>query len=106
MHDHDDTQKFIAKLLENHRVFLFMKGNKSFPQCGFSAAVVEILKRHGAPFEPFNVLSDPAVREERVAFGTSGHRGSSRGRSWHRGSSRRSSRRRSSRRRSSRPRPR
>jgi monothiol glutaredoxin len=63
MHDHDDTQKFIAKLVENNRVFLFMKGNKSFPQCGFSAAVVEILKRHAVPFETFNVLSDAAVRE-------------------------------------------
>lgn len=63
MHDHDDVQKFIAKLVENHRVMLFMKGNKTFPQCGFSAAVVEILKRHQVPFETFNVLSDPAVRE-------------------------------------------
>lgn len=63
MHDHDDVQKFIAKLVGDHKVMLFMKGNKSFPQCGFSAVVVEILKRHGVPFETFNVLSDAAVRE-------------------------------------------
>jgi monothiol glutaredoxin len=63
MPDHQDVQKFIANLVANNKVMLFMKGNKTFPQCGFSAVVVEILKRHGVPFETFNVLSDPAVRE-------------------------------------------
>lgn len=63
MHDHDAVQKFIAHLVANNKVMLFMKGNKTFPQCGFSAAVVEVLKRHGVPFETFNVLSDAAVRE-------------------------------------------
>jgi monothiol glutaredoxin len=58
-----DVQKYIAQLVANHRVLLFMKGNKSFPQCGFSAAVVEVLKRHGVPFETINVLQDQAVRE-------------------------------------------
>ena len=33
----------IEKLIHDHRVMLFMKGNKSFPQCGFSATVVGIL---------------------------------------------------------------
>ena len=63
MQSQDDVQKFIAHLVANNKVMLFMKGNKSFPQCGFSAAVVEVLKRHGAPFETFNVLQDAAVRE-------------------------------------------
>jgi len=63
MQAHEDVQKFIAHLVANNKVMLFMKGNKSFPQCGFSAVVVEILKRHAVPFETFNVLSDPAVRE-------------------------------------------
>lgn len=59
----DQTQKFIEHLVTNNRVMLFMKGNKMFPQCGFSAAVVEVLKKHGVPFEAFNVLSDMNVRE-------------------------------------------
>ncbi|MBL8742952.1 MAG: Grx4 family monothiol glutaredoxin [Myxococcales bacterium] len=42
---------------------LFMKGNKSFPQCGFSATVVGILKELGTPFETANVLADPALRD-------------------------------------------
>lgn len=58
-----DTQKYIAHLVANNRVVLFMKGNKTFPQCGFSAAVVEVLKRHAVPFETVNVLQDQAVRE-------------------------------------------
>ena len=58
-----DVHKYIAHLVANNRVVLFMKGNKSFPQCGFSAAVIEVLKRHGVPFETVNVLQDQAVRE-------------------------------------------
>jgi monothiol glutaredoxin len=58
-----DVQKYLAHLVANHRVVLFMKGNKTFPQCGFSAAVVEVLKRHGVAFETINVLQDQAVRE-------------------------------------------
>jgi monothiol glutaredoxin len=59
----DNTKKFIEHLVQTNRVCLFMKGNKSFPQCGFSGAVVDILKRHGADFFAFNVLSDNNVRE-------------------------------------------
>jgi monothiol glutaredoxin len=58
-----DVHKYIAHLVASNRVVLFMKGNKSFPQCGFSAAVIEVLKRHGVPFETVNVLQDQAVRE-------------------------------------------
>jgi monothiol glutaredoxin len=56
-------RKHIDDTVRTHRVVLFMKGNKSFPQCGFSAQVVEILKKHGADFHAVNVLSDHAVRE-------------------------------------------
>jgi monothiol glutaredoxin len=40
-----------------------MKGNKHFPQCGFSNQVVQILKSTGTKFETVNVLQDPAIRE-------------------------------------------
>ncbi len=59
----DDTQKFIAQLIRDNRVMLFMKGNRLFPQCGFSSVVVDILKSHKIPFGTFNVLQDMAVRE-------------------------------------------
>lgn len=59
----DQTKNFIEHLIQTHPVLLFMKGSRSFPQCGFSAAVVEVLKRHGVDFHVFNVLSDANVRE-------------------------------------------
>ncbi len=44
-------------------VVLFMKGSPVFPQCGFSAAVVQILSHMGIKFKGVDVLSDPAVRQ-------------------------------------------
>jgi monothiol glutaredoxin len=44
-------------------VMLYMKGNAMFPQCGFSARVVQILTHLGVPFETANVLEDPALRD-------------------------------------------
>jgi monothiol glutaredoxin len=59
----DSTRETIDRLIHTHPVMLFMKGSKTFPQCGFSAAVVEVLKKHGVAFETVNVLADPALRE-------------------------------------------
>lgn len=53
----------IREMIEKNKVVLFMKGTKSFPQCGFSNAVVEVLKREGVPFETVNVLADPEIRQ-------------------------------------------
>ena len=58
-----DVQNRIREMVEKNKVLLFMKGTKSFPQCGFSNAVVEVLKREGIPFETVNVLADPEIRE-------------------------------------------
>ena len=62
MPEQDEVRSRIDELVKSNRVMLFMKGNKVFPSCGFSAQVVQILKHHGAEFETFNVLADPAVR--------------------------------------------
>ena len=59
----DDTRKFIDNLVTNTPVVLFMKGNKTFPQCGFSAAVVDVLNRHQVAYESVNVLQDMRIRE-------------------------------------------
>ena len=60
-----DTQlkERIQKLIESEPVFLFMKGNPTFPQCGFSNQVTQILKGYGIPFGHFDVLSDMEVRK-------------------------------------------
>ena len=44
-------------------VVLFMKGTPVFPQCGFSAAVVQILSHLGVKFKGIDVLSDGSVRQ-------------------------------------------
>jgi monothiol glutaredoxin len=44
-------------------VMLYMKGNAMFPQCGFSARVVQILTHLGVPFHTANVLEDPELRD-------------------------------------------
>jgi monothiol glutaredoxin len=59
----DAIRERIQGLVDAHPIVLFMKGSKHFPQCGFSAAVVEVLKRSGAEFQTVNVLEDPAVRQ-------------------------------------------
>jgi monothiol glutaredoxin len=53
----------IRDLLASSRVVLFMKGTKTFPQCGFSARAVEILKREGASFKDVNILASPELRQ-------------------------------------------
>jgi monothiol glutaredoxin len=44
-------------------VMLYMKGNAMFPQCGFSARVVQILTHVGVPFQTANVLEDAELRD-------------------------------------------
>lgn len=57
------TQQRIETLIASSPVFVFMKGNKLMPQCGFSNNVVQILSALGVPFETFDVLSDPEIRQ-------------------------------------------
>ncbi|AKT40164.1 Grx4 family monothiol glutaredoxin [Chondromyces crocatus] len=58
-----EIQQVIQETVEGNRVVLFMKGSKTFPQCGFSARAVEILKRCGTEFKDVNVLTDPQLRQ-------------------------------------------
>ncbi len=58
-----DVQARIEGLITGNKVMLFMKGTKQIPACGFSNAVVQILKKESVPFETFNILSDPEVRQ-------------------------------------------
>jgi monothiol glutaredoxin len=49
--------------IEGNQVFLYMKGTPMFPQCGFSARVVQILSHLGVPFQSANVLEEQELRE-------------------------------------------
>ena len=53
----------IAKDVAEHDVLLYMKGTPVFPQCGFSAAVVQILSHTGVKFKAVDVLRDPEIRQ-------------------------------------------
>lgn len=53
----------INKDLKNSDVVLYMKGTAIFPQCGFSAAVVQILSQLGVRFTDINVLEDNDIRQ-------------------------------------------
>lgn len=58
-----DVKARIDTLIAANKVMVFMKGTKLMPQCGFSNNVVQILNILGVPFETFDVLSDPDIRQ-------------------------------------------
>src|SRR5262245_21886720 len=53
----------IDELVKKNKVLLFMKGNRHFPQCGFSAQVVQILNELKPKYETVNILADPGLRD-------------------------------------------
>lgn len=59
----DPVQSAIDEAVKSNDVVLFMKGTPTFPQCGFSSVVVQILDVLGADYVATNVLEDQAVRE-------------------------------------------
>jgi monothiol glutaredoxin len=63
-----DVHAFIDDEVKSNDVVLFMKGTPTFPQCGFSGQVVQILDYVGAPYKGINVLEDMAVRDGIKAY--------------------------------------
>jgi len=57
------TNARIKKLIDDNEVLLFMKGNPTFPQCGFSSVACQALRALDVSFETFDVLQDPEIRE-------------------------------------------
>jgi monothiol glutaredoxin len=53
----------IQNEIENEPVVLFMKGTPVFPQCGFSAQVVQVLSHMGVKFKAHDVLTDDELRQ-------------------------------------------
>jgi monothiol glutaredoxin len=59
-----DVQQRIKQQVETHPVVLYMKGTPQFPQCGFSASVVEVLKACAVKdLHTVNVLEDADIRQ-------------------------------------------
>ena len=59
----ESTRTRIEALIKSSPIFVFMKGSKLMPQCGFSNNVVQILHSLGVAFETFDVLSDMEIRQ-------------------------------------------
>nr|WP_070961403.1 Grx4 family monothiol glutaredoxin [Hyphomonas sp. Mor2] len=64
----DDVQKSIGEAVKANDVLLFMKGTPTFPQCGFSSVVVQVLDYLGVEYQAVNVLENQDVREGIKAF--------------------------------------
>ena len=57
------TFERIKQDITDNDVVLYMKGSPVFPQCGFSAAVVQVLTHLGVQFKGIDILADPELRE-------------------------------------------
>ena len=57
------THEMLKKEVNENDVVLFMKGSPVFPQCGFSAAVVQVLGELNIKYKSIDVLEDPSVRQ-------------------------------------------
>jgi monothiol glutaredoxin len=53
----------IRQDLSENDIVLYMKGTAIFPQCGYSAAVVQILQNLAVAYKDIDVLSDPSLRQ-------------------------------------------
>jgi monothiol glutaredoxin len=53
----------IKQDISDNPIVLYMKGTPVFPQCGFSAAVVQMLTNLGVRFKGIDVLTDPSLRQ-------------------------------------------
>ncbi|NNM14380.1 MAG: Grx4 family monothiol glutaredoxin [Gammaproteobacteria bacterium] len=58
----------IKQQLDSNPVLLYMKGNPTFPQCGFSSQAVAVLKRCGVDFAHVNIFEEPELREALKAY--------------------------------------
>jgi monothiol glutaredoxin len=63
------TRERIETLLKDHRVVLFMKGDRQQPMCGFSSAATNTLNELLPDYHTVNVLEDPEIREGIKAYG-------------------------------------
>ncbi len=58
-----NMHEIIDSEVKGNEVVLFMKGTPTFPQCGFSGQVVQILDYLGAPYKGINVLDSDEMRQ-------------------------------------------
>ncbi len=52
----------IQNEIKSHKIVLFVKGTPGAPQCGFSAATMELFKKMNAPFHSVDIIANPEIR--------------------------------------------
>lgn len=62
------TIKIIEKEIKAEKVVLFIKGTPEVPQCGFSAATIELFKKIKTPFHAVDVIANPDIRAALPAY--------------------------------------
>lgn len=63
-----EVMELIKEQIESNAIILYMKGTPQFPQCGFSARVVDAMKPIGVPFAYVNILEHPDIRANLPAY--------------------------------------
>nr|BED43113.1 hypothetical protein [Pyropia sp. Myanmar_A]BED43310.1 hypothetical protein [Pyropia sp. Myanmar_B]BED43507.1 hypothetical protein [Pyropia sp. Myanmar_C] len=58
-----ESKKKIEQLLTDHKIILFMKGNKTMPMCGFSNTATQILNTLNINYFTYDILEDENVRQ-------------------------------------------
>ena len=58
-----DVLAQIDETVKKNKILIYMKGNRTFPMCGFSAATVQVFDSLGVPYETVDVLESPAIRD-------------------------------------------
>ena len=56
------------KEVQNNKIILYIKGTKEQPQCGFSAATMQIFNQIGKPYTTVNILANPEIRSRMEEF--------------------------------------
>ena len=64
----NSTVERIEKEIKANKVVLFIKGTPEAPQCGFSAATMELFRRMKVPFHTVDVLANPDIRADLPAY--------------------------------------
>ncbi len=54
--------------VQNNKILIYMKGNPAMPQCGFSAATIDVFNDLDVPYETRDVLQDPELRQSIKEF--------------------------------------
>lgn len=63
-----DIQKDLDLIVKKNKVVVFMKGVPSEPRCGFSNAVVQILRMHSVEYDAHDVLKDENIRNGKFCY--------------------------------------